>query len=125
MSYGTVLAIHVACVTASGTFFLVRCLWKLAGSTIRNRRWVRVTPHLVDTVLLLSGAYLATASGRVTAPPDWLSAKLGLLLAYILLGMVALRWARRRPVQYAAMAGAAGTFALIVSAAVTKTALPW
>jgi uncharacterized membrane protein SirB2 len=53
-----------------------------------------------------------------TAP--WLTAKIVGLLAYIALGMVALRFGRTRGTRAAAWIAALATFGYIVSVAVTK-----
>ena len=79
--------LHVACALVSVTFFVVRAIWMLQGAALLNATWVRVAPHVVDTVLFLSGLYLAT----LWAWPTWVTVKLVGVVAYIVLGSLALR----------------------------------
>jgi uncharacterized membrane protein SirB2 len=85
------------------------------------QRWVKVLPHVVDTVLLLSGAWLAFQLG--SGVRGWLTAKLVGLVLYIALGMLALRRGRTRAVRIGAAVAAVVVFAWIVSVAITKSPL--
>lgn len=60
ISYPLVHAIHITCVTLSGTFFLVRGLWMLLESPMLQHAFVRIAPHVIDTVLLGSAIVLTT-----------------------------------------------------------------
>lgn len=81
-------SLHIALAVTSALLFA----WRL-GLSWRGRRtrgWQRWAPHLVDSLLLLSALGLV----HLAMPwplPRWLQAKLGLLLAYILLAAFALR----------------------------------
>ena len=57
--YLLVKQLHVACVALSLAGFAARGALMLAGSPLLNARWVRVAPHVVDTVLLASAIWLA------------------------------------------------------------------
>ncbi len=78
--------VHVACALVSVTFFVVHAVWMLQGAALLNVPWVRVAPHIVDTVLFLTGLYLATLWGW----PTWVIVKLAGVVAYIVLGSLAL-----------------------------------
>ena len=60
--YLAIKDLHVTCVILSGIGFFVRGLWRLRASPMLQRRWVRVFPHLVDTVLLGSAITMAVPS---------------------------------------------------------------
>ena len=89
-----------------------------------RRRWVRVVPHVVDTVLLASAVALAWMSHQYPLVQPWLTAKVAGLLVYIGLGMVALRFGRSRRVRLGAWLAAIAVFAYIVAVAVTRHPLP-
>jgi uncharacterized membrane protein SirB2 len=125
MDYSSVKHIHIACAAVSASLFLLRGVWMLRASKLLQQRWVRIAPHLVDTLLLASAVLLAVWSGRYPFAQGWLTAKLFALLCYIALGTVALKRGRTRAVRGAAFAAALGVFAYIVAVAVTKHALPW
>jgi uncharacterized membrane protein SirB2 len=95
----------------------------LAESPLLQRRWVKTMPHLIDSLLLASALWLAVWSHQYPGPQPWLTAKLVALIAYILLGSVALKYGRTKAVRALAYVGALATFGYIVTVAVTKNAL--
>ena len=115
--------VHVAAVAASFTLFFLRGIWLLRGSDIMRRRWVKIAPHSIDTVLLVSAVALAWQLGYTPFNSPWLAAKIVALLVYIGLGMLAFRFARSRRQRLAAWLAALLTFAYIVLAAVTHDPL--
>jgi len=122
ISYLGVRHSHVAFVSLSITLFVVRAAWILRAPQRLQRPWVRIVPHVVDTLLLLSGVWLAWQLGAAGVA-GWLPAKLLVLVAYILLGAIALRYGRTRNVRVAAAIGALATFAYMASVAETKSPL--
>ena len=115
---------HVAAAIVSISGFVLRGLWMLADSPLLRARLVRVAPHVVDTALLASAVALALMSRQYPLQSDWLSAKVTALVAYILLGMLALRPGRPKLVRAAAFAAALGVFAYIVAVALSRRAWP-
>lgn len=113
----------MGCAALSGSFFLLRGTWMLAGSSMLQQRWVKTLPHFVDSALLLSALTLAVWSGQYPMAQPWLTAKLVALVLYILLGTVALKRGRTKSIRVLALIGALATFAYIVSVAVTKNPL--
>jgi uncharacterized membrane protein SirB2 len=122
--YSALKSLHLACVVLSGAGFVLRGVWMLQGSPMLARRWVRVLPHVVDSVLLASAIALAAVIGQYPLVHDWLTAKVIGLGAYILLGTIALKRGRTRTMRIAAFCGALLVFAYIVAVALTKSALP-
>ena len=86
---------------------------------------MRTWPHLIDTLLLLSGLWMAVSLHLHPGNSPWLGAKLLALLIYIALGFVALRLGRTRRIRILAFIGAIACFGYIASVAVTRTAFPW
>jgi len=114
--------IHVLAAVISLSLFILRGLGHFRAARFMTQRWVRIVPHVNDTILLLSAIMLAMQIGQSPLSAGWLMAKVLALLAYILLGMVALKWARTLPLQIAAWCAALFVFAYIISVAVTKQA---
>lgn len=112
--------VHIGAVCVSGAFFLLRGLWMLQGSSMLDARFVRISPHVIDTVLLLAAIGLAVVTRQYPITHDWLTVKLCALIAYILLGMFALRRARTRAVRIACFVAALGMFGFMVSVALTR-----
>lgn len=110
---------HMACAAASLALFVTRGVWMLRGSPMLQRRWVRVVPHLVDTLLLASALTLAATIRQYPFVDAWLTAKVIALLAYIGLGTVALKRGRTVRVRTAAFIAALLVFGYIVAVART------
>lgn len=123
LSYLFLKHLHIGCVVLSGAGFLLRGLWMLADSPWRQRLAVRVLPHLVDTILLMSAIAMVVISGQYPFAVDWLTAKLAALLVYIGCGTMALKYARSKGQRAVFLIIALSTFVYIVSVALTRNAL--
>jgi len=110
---------HQLCAFASFTLFAVRGVWMLRDSAQLSRRWVRILPHVVDTLLLASAIALTLILHQYPLTHAWLSAKVLALLLYIGLGLIALRYGRSKRVRATAWIGAMTVVAYIVSVALS------
>jgi len=124
-AYLAVRTLHIACAAISITGFAARGALMLAGSPLLDHRFVRISPHVVDTVLLASAVWLAWFIGQVPFVHGWITAKILALLAYIVLGMFALRRGRTRRARAAAFAAALASAGYIVWVALARDATPW
>ncbi|HBC57530.1 MAG TPA: regulator SirB [Gammaproteobacteria bacterium] len=113
-------SIHIATVVLSGMGFFVRGLWMMNQSALRNHPLVKIAPHVNDTLLLVSAITLAYLLKISPITHAWLAAKIIALILYILLGMVAFRFARKQSVRVMAWIAAMFTFAYIVNTAIHK-----
>lgn len=113
--------VHVGAVVVSIVGFAARGAGALSGADWVRARAMRVLPHVVDTVLLGSALALAWALRMSPHQQPWLAAKVVALLAYIALGMVALKPSRPRAVRAGAYAAALLCAAYIVGVAITKS----
>ena len=125
MSFLLLKGLHIACATTSYTLFLLRGIWSLRGSPIMRQRWVKVVPHVVDTLLLASAIALAVIIGQYPFVDAWLTAKVAGLLLYIGLGFVALRFGKRRSTRLFAWLMAQAVFAYIVLVAIQHDPVPF
>jgi len=122
IDYAAVKLVHVGAAALSIALFALRGAWMLRAPQRLQRGWVRIAPHLIDTVLLASALWLAWQLGT-DGTRGWLWAKVIALCAYIALGTIALKRGRTRGVRIVAFAAALATFGYIVSVAVTKSPL--
>lgn len=120
-TYSIALMLHVSAVVISGTFFLVRGIWMLQGNHLLAAKPVKVLPHFIDTILLLSAVTLAFTLSAYPFVDAWLTAKLLALLLYIGLGVLTLR-GRTKAIRSAAFIAALLTFSYIVGVALTRSA---
>jgi uncharacterized membrane protein SirB2 len=118
--YFAIRQLHVTAAAVSLALFILRGAWMMASPALLEWRWVKIVPHVVDTVLLGSALWLAWQLG-VDGTRGWLVAKVVALFVYIALGTVALKRGRTRGVRVAALSGALMTFGYIASVAVTKS----
>jgi uncharacterized membrane protein SirB2 len=95
----------------------------LRDSPRLQQKWVKVLPHINDTVLLLSAVVLAVQMQQAPFINGWLTAKVLGLLVYIGLGMVALRFGKTKRVKTLAYLSAIAVFIYIVLVAITKNPL--
>lgn len=119
----TLKIIHVITALVSISGFIVRGIWMLRDSPWLQKKWVKVVPHVNDTVLLVSAIILAIQTQQYPIAHGWLTAKVVGLLAYIMLGMVALRLAKTKPIKTLAYLSAIIVFIYIVLVARTKNPL--
>lgn len=106
--------------------FIVRGIWMLNDSPRLKARWVKISPHIVDTILLLSGllaAYLLF--WRYGTNPDYVTVMIVGLFVYIALGLVALRLGKTKAVRGSAWVLAIVVFLYISAAGAMKTATPF
>lgn len=120
MSFWLLKYVHVSCALVSYLLFVLRGVWRLQGSPRLRVRWVRVLPHIVDSLLLASAIGLAVTTRQYPVAFPWLSAKVLALLLYIGLGTMALRFARERRAVLRYWVLAQLTFAYIVWTAWTR-----
>jgi uncharacterized membrane protein SirB2 len=120
MSYLILKHLHVTCVVISITGFLLRGIWMLTDSPLLDRLWVRVVPHVNDTLLLAAAIGLSVVQQQYPFVHGWVTAKVLGLLAYIGFGMFALRRGRSKAVRAGFWLASLASFAYIVSVALTK-----
>ena len=120
IDYAAIKAVHVTAAATSLALFLLRAAWMLWSPARLATGWVRVVPHIVDTILLASALWLAWQLGA-DGTRGWLVAKVVAVLVYIAAGAVALKRGRTRGVRIGALVVALATFAYIVSVALTKS----
>jgi uncharacterized membrane protein SirB2 len=123
MSYLALKHLHITCVVLSGLGFSLRGWWMLCESPLGRHPLARILPHVVDSILLGSALTMAWLSGQYPFVNGWLTAKLCGLIAYILLGTMALKRGRTRAIRARYLGLALLAYAYIVSVALTRSPL--
>ncbi len=124
MDYSLLRSIHIGTVHATLVLFLLRGFWMLTDSPRLEQRWVKVVPHVNDTLLLIAAIAMLVVGGLNPIEQPWLLAKIVGLLAYIVLGTVALKRGRTKTVRVQALIAALAVFGYIVAVAITKQVIP-
>jgi uncharacterized membrane protein SirB2 len=120
MSYLALKHLHITCVVLSGLGFCLRGWWMATASPRLQARLTRVLPHLIDSTLLGSALVMAWMSGQYPFVQGWLTAKVLGLLAYILLGAMALKRAKTRSARLRFFVLALLAYTYIVGVALTR-----
>ncbi|MFV2060237.1 MAG: SirB2 family protein, partial [Gammaproteobacteria bacterium] len=116
--------IHVSCAALSISGFILRGIWMMNQSPYLQKTWVKISPHVIDTLLLLSAIILAINLSVNPLVQFWLLSKIIALIAYIVLGLIALRLGTTMLQRKLAWVTAILVFAYIVLVAIMKQSLP-
>lgn len=111
--YPQIKFVHILAIMCSGSLFLLR-----GGGLLAGMRWpmaapVRYASYTVDTVLLTAAMMLLTILPHELFANGWLAVKVALVVAYIVLGVFAMRRGRTRRTRAVAYAAALLVFAQI------------
>ena len=123
--YPQIKQFHVFLALLSGSIFAVRGGFALAGA-----RWPQALPvkwlsYAVDTCLLTAALMLLTILPWAMFANGWLATKLTLVVAYVVLGVFAMRPARARRARAACYVVALLVFAAIYGIARAHHPLGW
>ena len=108
---------HVFVALLSGTIFAVRGAFLLGGARWPQALPVRWLSYAVDTALLTAALMLLTILPWAMFANGWLLAKVTLVVAYVVLGVFALRRGRTRRTRAACYVAALLTFGAIYAIA--------
>ena len=115
--YPQIKLVHVAAVLTSGGLFLLRGLAEQAGMRWGMAAPTRFLSYGIDIVLLSAALMLLTILPSALFGNGWLWVKLGLLVAYIVLGSLALKRGRTPAVRLACFLAALLVFGAMYSIA--------
>lgn len=118
--YFAVKHLHLSTIVISLALFILRFYWVNRNPEKMQKKWVKVTPHIIDTVLLLSALTLCFIIQQYPFVDAWLTEKVMGLVLYILMGMVALKWANTTAVRWGGFFGAIASLVFIAKVAVLK-----
>ena len=99
----------------------MRGILKLTDSKILHNKLVKVLPHVVDTLLLISAITLVVISGMYPWLVSWVGVKLVALVAYIIVGSIFMRSEVKGLSQYSWFAVSLFIAGYIVLVALTKS----
>lgn len=109
---------HIIFAGGSIALFVLRGAFTvLAVRPLKQRVW-KVLPHIVDTLLLAMGIWLAVMLRLNPFHVTWLGVKILCVIGYIVLGVLAFRLQRPRWLRSGLFASAILLFAFIVSIAI-------
>lgn len=117
--YSQIKTLHIACVVCSGVLFTFRGVLMWTESPRTNALALRRLSYAIDTLLLGSAVSLAGILHQFPFVTSWLTAKLLLLVVYIVMGTFALRRGKTRLTRRVCFVAALFIYVFIVSIAMT------
>ena len=117
--------VHVVCAIATISGFILRSYWMLTSSELLSRKATRIAPHIIDALFLLSGIAMLYLLSINPFTQGWLLAKFGGLIAYILLGTIAIKRGPTLQIRLIAATGAVSVFCYIVGVALSRSVASW
>jgi uncharacterized membrane protein SirB2 len=124
MEYPLLRSLHIVTVHLTLALFLLRGFWMLTESPRLDARWVRIVPHINDSLLLFAAIAMLVVAGLNPLEQPWLLAKIIGLLVYIGLGTLALKRGKTKAIRVQALIAALAVFGYIIAVAITKQVIP-
>ena len=115
------LTLHISLVLTSFFSFIIRVILSVLKSSLLKNKFFKIIPHVIDTLLLLSGITLVIQGAWLDGDYGWIITKLIILLAYIILGVIVMRGKGIK--RWIAFIGTLGCYGYIIAVAVTKEGL--
>ena len=117
--------VHIATAFLSISSFILRGVWMMKSSSLLQNRWVKVVPHINDTILLIAAIILVIVTAQYPGPTTWINIKIIALIIYIILGTIALKRGKTMRVRVIAFVSAVLIFVYIFDVAMSKTVQLW
>jgi uncharacterized membrane protein SirB2 len=95
--YLLIRQLHILTVVLSITLFTSRFLLLIHSPTWQPKRWLKILPHVNDSLLLILAILLCIIIQQAPLITPWLTEKVTAVILYILAGMFALKWSKTRP----------------------------
>jgi uncharacterized membrane protein SirB2 len=115
--------IHMTLALITLLGFLMRSTWAFMGSNLLEKKFVKIAPHIIDTLFLLSAIALMVLMQQYPFVHAWLTGKIIGLVAYIVFGVFTLKRAKNNSQRAVFFLLALGAFFYTAKVAMTKNAL--
>jgi len=132
----SIIHLHGLFVLLSLVLFSLRGYWMLRECPALRARWVKIAPHIVDTLLLVTGLWAAWlmfwSHGTPWlmfwshgTPPAFITLKIIGLIVYIGLGLVALKLGKTKAIRLTAFIAALSVYAYLMAVGITMRVVPF
>ena len=115
--------LHLTAVGLSILFFIFRFIWSQFDATALSKKWVKILPHIIDTVLLASAIWLCFILSQYPLVNPWLTFKVIGVVLYIAFGLFALKKAKTALAKWGFFVAALAVLMATAMVAVTKQPL--
>ena len=121
--YEAVKHLHLTAMLLSVLIFLLRFVLTLKGSAVLQKKWLKVSPHIIDTLWLLSAIALCVILKQYPFSEAWVTEKLLAFIMYMFMVTIALKLARTLMMRFIGLIGALSWLAYAGMVAVSKQPL--
>jgi uncharacterized membrane protein SirB2 len=111
---------HLTFVLLSITSFVGRVYLAETRPEMLAQKWLKIGPHIINSLLLITGFTLMFQGQWLSGDYGWLVAKIVALLGYVGLGIVAIK--SQGTLRWKTFAGALACFIYVAIVAVSKNA---
>lgn len=125
MDYNFVKHMHMGMAYLSITLFIFRSILSVRESALLQHKLLKILPHVIDTFLLLFAGHLMMTIQQYPFVDGWLTAKLIALIAYILVGTIAIKRGKTATIRLWASIGSVAIFAYIFGVAKSHSVMSW
>jgi uncharacterized membrane protein SirB2 len=115
--------LHLTAVALSIIFFILRFIWSQFNPTVLSKKWLKILPHVIDTILLGSAIWLCVILSQYPFATAWLTFKVVGVVLYIVFGLFALKKAKTAMGRWSFFVAALGVLMATAMVAVTKQPL--
>ena len=121
--YEAVKHLHLSAMLLSVLIFLLRFVLTLKGSAALQKKWLKISPHIIDTVWLVSAIVLCVLLKQYPFSDAWVTEKLLAFVMYMFMVTIALKLARTLMMRFIGLLGALSWLAYASMVAVSKQPL--
>lgn len=115
--------LHLTAIGLSVLLFLFRFVLLTLQSPMLQKKWLKILPHIVDTLLLVSAISLMVLIQQYPFVDAWVTEKLLGLVMYIFMVTLALKPSNNKFIRFVGLIGAISWIAFAGMVAVSKQAI--
>jgi len=125
MDYVFVKHMHMGMAYLSISFFIFRSILSVTESALLQNKVIKILPHIIDTLLILLAGHLMMTIQQYPFTDAWLTAKLIALIAYVIVGTIAIKRGKTAIIRMWASVVAVAIFAYILGVAKNHDVMSW
>ena len=106
---------HLIVITLTFIFFIINFVLTMKSSSMINNKMLKIGPHILYTVFLISAVYLVSVNPAINLYPlvnGWVPSKIAGFVIYVLSITLALKWAKSTLWRVAGLISAVFWFAM-------------
>ncbi|OUS39195.1 regulator SirB ['Osedax' symbiont bacterium Rs2_46_30_T18] len=116
---------HLSLMLISVSLLIIRTLAVTVNAQWLQKKWAKILPHVIDTLLLLSAIALMITIEQYPGADHWLSAKIIALFGYITFGTLAIKGNKNAASRIGMLLIALSFIVYMMIVAISKNPMPW